>query len=57
MSNQTSHQYRLLPERSEVPMDALFALFIIVASLVGLDLATVAWGADSREAIGDDHVR
>jgi len=38
-------------------MDALFALFIIVASLVGLDLAGVAWGADSREPIGDDHVR
>ncbi len=38
-------------------MDALIALFIIVASLVGLDLATVAWGTDSREPMGDDHVR
>lgn len=38
-------------------MDALFALFIFVASLVGLDLAAVTWGTDSRESIGDDHVR
>ena len=38
-------------------MDALVALFIIVVSLVGLDLAAVTWGADSRESIGDDHVR
>ena len=38
-------------------METLFALFIIVVSLVGLDLASVAWGTDSREPIGDDHVR
>ena len=38
-------------------MDALVALFIIVVSLVGLDLAAVSWGVDSRESIGDDHVR
>ncbi len=25
-------------------MDALFALFIVVAGLVGLDLAAVTWG-------------
>jgi len=38
-------------------MDALFALFIIVAGLVGLDFAAVTWGTDTRESIGDDHVR
>ena len=38
-------------------MDALVALFIIVVSLVGRDLAAVSWGTDSRESIGDDHVR
>lgn len=38
-------------------MDALFTLFIFVISLIGLDLAAVAWGTDSRESIGDDHVR
>jgi hypothetical protein len=38
-------------------MDALFALFIVVAGLVGLDLAAVTWGTDSRESIGDDHLR
>ena len=38
-------------------METLFALFIIVASLVGLDLGSVVWGTDSRDPIGDDHVR
>lgn len=38
-------------------MDALFALFIVVAGLVGLDLAAVNWGTDSRDSMADDHVR
>ena len=38
-------------------MEALLTVFILVVSLVGLDLAAVTWGADSRESIGDDHVR
>ena len=38
-------------------MDALFALVAIIVGLVGLDLAALRWGADSREPIGDDHAR
>ena len=38
-------------------MDALFALVVILVALVGLDLAAVTWGVDSRESIGDDHAR
>jgi nitrogen fixation-related uncharacterized protein len=38
-------------------MDALIALVVIVMALVGLDLAAVTWGVDSRESIGDDHAR
>ena len=38
-------------------MDALIALVVILMALVGLDLAAVTWGVDSRESIGDDHAR
>ena len=38
-------------------MDALIALIAMLVALVGLDLAAVTWGADSRECIGDDHAR
>jgi nitrogen fixation-related uncharacterized protein len=38
-------------------MDVLSALLVVVIGLVGLDLAAITWGVDSRESIGDDHVR
>ena len=38
-------------------MDALIALVAIVVGLVGLDLAALRFGADSREPMHDDHVR
>lgn len=38
-------------------MDALIALLVILVSFVGLDLAAVRWGADSRPPIADDHRR
>ncbi len=38
-------------------MEPLFVLVIVVAAFVGFDLAAVGWGADSREAVGDDHAR
>ena len=38
-------------------MDALIALVVILVALVGLDLAALNWGVDSREPIGDDHAR
>jgi len=38
-------------------MDALITLIAILVALVGLDLAAINWGVDSRESIGDDHAR
>ena len=38
-------------------MEALTLILLVVLSLVGLDFAAIAWGADSREPIGDDHAR
>ena len=38
-------------------MDALIMIVAFVISLVGLDLAAVAWGTDSREAMGTDRTR
>jgi hypothetical protein len=38
-------------------MDALITLFVIVVGLVGLDLAAVSWGVDTRESMRDDHAR
>ncbi len=38
-------------------MDALSALFLIFVGLIGLDIAALHWGVDSREPMCDDHVR
>ena len=38
-------------------MEALIALMIVLVGLVGLDLAAVTWGIDSREQMSDDHIR
>ena len=38
-------------------MEALFALVVTILALVGLDLAAITWGVDSRESVGDDHAR
>jgi hypothetical protein len=38
-------------------MDAIFALFVIITALVGLDIAAAGWGADSRPGMADDHRR
>ena len=38
-------------------MEAMILLIVIVALLVGLDLAAMTWGVDSRESVGDDHAR
>ena len=35
-------------------MDALIAL---AAILIGLDIAALCWGADSRDTVADDHAR
>jgi hypothetical protein len=38
-------------------MDAMTLILVVIAALVGLDLAATAWGADSRETLRDDHAR
>ena len=38
-------------------MDGLFLIIGLVASFVLLDLASIAWGQDSREPMTDDHRR
>ena len=38
-------------------MDALIALVATLVALVGLDLAAITWGVDSREPMRDDHAR
>jgi hypothetical protein len=38
-------------------MEAIFALIAIVVALVGLDVAAMTWGADSRPGMADDHAR
>jgi nitrogen fixation-related uncharacterized protein len=38
-------------------MEALIVLIVIITSLVGLDLAAITWGVDSRPSLRDDHNR
>jgi cbb3-type cytochrome oxidase maturation protein len=38
-------------------MEAMIILIVIVALLVGLDLAAATWGVDSRPSLRDDHNR
>jgi hypothetical protein len=45
-----------LPERS-LQMEALIALFVVVAVLAVLDVLAVVFGADSRDGFADDCLR
>ena len=38
-------------------MEAIFALIVAIVALLGLDIAALAWGADSRQGMADDHTR
>ena len=38
-------------------MEAFLALVVAIIALIGLDLAAVRWGADSRPGMADDHQR
>lgn len=38
-------------------MEAIIALAVLVIALAGLDAAALAYGADSRDALPDDHRR
>jgi hypothetical protein len=35
----------------------IFIIAIVIVALGAFDAASVAWGVDSRESIGDDHRR
>jgi hypothetical protein len=38
-------------------MDAFVAIIAALVALIGLDIAAVQWGADSRPGMIDDHRR
>ena len=38
-------------------MEAFIAIALAVLAFVGLDIAALAWGADSRPGFADDHRR
>ena len=38
-------------------MDIFTSLIAVVIALIGIDVAAVRLGADSRDSIGDDHAR
>jgi nitrogen fixation-related uncharacterized protein len=38
-------------------MEALITLAAILIGLLGLDVAALRWGVDSRDALPDDHSR
>jgi len=38
-------------------MEAIVMLIVLVVGLVGLDLSSATWGADSRDPLPDDHQR
>src|SRR5262249_43938177 len=50
-------QRRLAAARRSHPMEALIALFVLVAALAGLDVLAVLFGADSRDEFADDCLR
>jgi hypothetical protein len=38
-------------------MELIIALAIALIAFLGLDIAAVTWGADSRPGMADDHLR
>ena len=38
-------------------MEAFVAIVVALVALIGLDLAAIQWGADSRPGMTDDHSR
>jgi hypothetical protein len=38
-------------------MELIVALAIALVAFLGLDIAAIAWGADSRPGMSDDHLR
>jgi hypothetical protein len=38
-------------------MEFIIMFAILIAGLMGLDVAALNWGADSRDGMPDDHIR
>jgi hypothetical protein len=38
-------------------MEAIVMFLILIIGLMGLDVAALLWGADSRATLPDDHTR
>ncbi len=38
-------------------MEAIVMFSILIVGLMGLDVAALSWGADSRDSLPDDHIR
>lgn len=38
-------------------MDTMIMIIAILVGLVGLDVAALRWGVDTRESVADDHAR
>jgi hypothetical protein len=38
-------------------MEAIVILMILIVGLMGLDVAALNWGSDSRGSLPDDHAR
>ena len=38
-------------------MELVFALAVALIAFLGLDIAAMTWGADSRPGMADDHLR
>jgi hypothetical protein len=38
-------------------MEGIVMILVLIIGFVGLDLAALRWGADSRPHMTDDHVR
>ena len=57
MRNQIRSLNRLLEPRRLRTMELLIALAIALIAFLGLDIAAVTWGADSRPGMADDHLR
>jgi hypothetical protein len=41
----------------DIAMTALILIVVLVGLMVAFDLLALAFGVDSRDAIGDDHAR
>ena len=57
MGNRIRSLNRLLEPGRLRTMELLIALAVALIAFLGLDIAAVTWGADSRPGMADDHLR